>query len=125
MSDICIDNGWILTEEDLVSPTQCGVDKSGEKPAIKSKADGVRRAKAKVNALMNRSRNTLVAATKLICDVDVIRCIAILLHGSKGVDLVQWALRDFDVISGNASTLPVLGPIGLAGWVGGDTLMSH
>ena len=46
MSDLCIDKGWILTKEDLFSPTRCGVDKSGEKPAIKSKAEALRKAKA-------------------------------------------------------------------------------
>ena len=59
MSDLCIDKGWILTEEDLFSPTRCGVDKSGEKPAIKSKAEAFRKSKATVDAVVNRSRNTM------------------------------------------------------------------
>ena len=86
MADLCIDKGWILTEEDLFSPTRCGVSTSGEKPAVKSKADAIRKAKAKVETLMKRSRNTFVTATKLICDIDVIHGINIIQHGSSA----QW-----------------------------------
>jgi len=86
MADLCIDKGWLLTEEDLFSPTRCGASTCGEKPAVKSKADACRKARAKVDALMNRSRNTFVTATKLICDVDVVVGINIIQHGSRA----QW-----------------------------------
>ena len=117
MSDLCIDKGWILTEEDLFSPTRCGVDTSGEKPAIKSKAEGVRRARAKVDALMSRSRNTLVTATKLICDIDVIRGIAILLHGSRG----EWTSfnRLVETLTSSAATLRHCQSWAQSGWLAG------
>ena len=117
MSSLCFDKGWILTEEDLFSPTRCGAETSGEKPAIKSKAEGVRRAKAKVDALMNRSRNTLVVATKLICDVDVVRGIAILLHGSKG----EWTSFNglCETLTSSAETLRHCQSWAQSGWLAG------
>ena len=117
MSSLCFDKGWILTEEDLFSPTRCGAETSGEKPAIKSKAEGVRRAKAKVDALMNRSRNTLVVATKLICDVDVVRGIAILLHGSKG----EWTSFNglVQTLTSSAETLRHCQSWAHSGWLAG------
>ena len=107
----------LLTEEDLCSPTRCGVDTSGEKPAIKSKADGVRKAKQKVEALQNRSRNTLVTATKLICDVDVLRGIAILLHGSRG----EWTSFNelYETLTSAAATLRHCQSWAQSGWLAG------
>ena len=86
MADLCIDKGWLLTEEDLFSPTRCGASSGGDKPDPKSKADAIRKAQAKVQALMARSKNTFVTATKLICDVDVVHGINIIQHGSRA----QW-----------------------------------
>ena len=115
MSDLCIDKGWILTEEDLFSPTRCGVDKSGEKPAIKSKAEALRKAKATVDALVNRSRNTMVTATKLICDVDVVRGINIIQHGSRG----QWTAFNklFDTLTSTKETLQHCQCWARSGWL--------
>jgi hypothetical protein len=94
LSSLCLEKGWIVTEEDLFSTTRMGADaygdkpdnQSGDKPATTSKAAAHRCAKAKLDALKARTANTFVAATKLLCDIDVINGIRVILHGSKA----QW-----------------------------------
>ena len=91
------------------------MDKSGEKPAIKSKAEAFRKAKATVDALVNRSRNTMVTATKLICDVDVVRGINIIQHGSRG----QWTAFNklFDTLTSTKETLQHCQCWAQSGWL--------
>ena len=79
LSSLCMKKGWILTDEDLFAPTRLGATSSGDKPAPKSKAAGVRDAKQKLEALKKRQENNMVAATKLIVDVDVINGFRMLL----------------------------------------------
>ena len=83
LATLCQDKGWITTDEDLFATTRCGLDLSGEKPDPKSKAAAVKGAKAKLEALKNRSANTITAATKLCADIDVINGIRIILLGSR------------------------------------------
>ena len=45
LSALCLEKGLILTEEDLFAPTRCGVNLSGDKPEVKSKADAVKKTK--------------------------------------------------------------------------------
>jgi len=117
MADLCIDKGWLLTEEDLFSPTRCGVNTSGEKPAAKSKADALRKSKAKLDQLMNRSRNTFVTATKLICDVDVVRGINIIQHGSRA----QWTAFNklYETLTSAAATSEHCRRWALSEWLSG------
>ena len=84
MASACMDKGYIVTAEDLFTPTKCGLP-YGDKPdpAPKSKAAALRSAKRKLEDLKKRTQNTFVAATKLLCDDDVISGIRILLHGTK------------------------------------------
>ena len=86
LASLCLSKGWILTEEDLFASTRLGATSCGDKPAPKSKAAGVRDAQAKLDALKQRQRNTLVSATKLICDVDVVNGFRMLLHAGRS----QW-----------------------------------
>ena len=82
LSSLCLRKGWIVTEEDLFAPTRCGLPKdSGVQPA--SKAAALRSALQKLKYLKDRSQNTLAAATRLICDIDVINGFRILLLASK------------------------------------------
>ena len=89
LATLCLEKGWVLTEEDLFAPTRCGVetscekDASGDKLAPKSKAEALRVAKAKVEALKMRTANLFVAATKLLADIDVINGIRIILHAGR------------------------------------------
>jgi hypothetical protein len=85
LSSLCLDMGWVLTDEDLFSSTRCGANDCGDKPAPKSKAEAHRHAKARLEALKNRTQNTIVAATKLLCDDDVVNGIRVILHGSKAL----------------------------------------
>jgi hypothetical protein len=78
--------GWILTDEDLFSPTRLGASSCGDKPAPKSKAAGVRDAKQKLEALKARQQNNMVAATKLLADVDVVNGFRVLLLAGRS----QW-----------------------------------
>ena len=66
---------------------------------------------------MSRSRNTLVTATKLICDIDVIRGIAILLHGSRG----EWTSfnRLVETLTSSAATLRHCQSWAQSGWLAG------
>ena len=82
MGNACLNKGWVVTAEDLFAPTSCGA-MCGDKPAPTSKAAAFRSAKAKLDNLKKRTQNTFVAATKLICDDDVINGIRILLHGTR------------------------------------------
>ena len=92
LATLCLEKGWLLTEEDLFAPTGCGVeaslekDASGDKPAPKSKAEAMRAAKARIEALKMRTANVFVAATKLLADIDVIHGIRIILHAGRA----QW-----------------------------------
>ena len=72
LGSLCMKKGWILTEEDLFAGTRMGASSCGDKPAPKSKAAAVRDAKAKQDALIQRQKNVMVAATKCIADVDVV-----------------------------------------------------
>ena len=48
LSSLCLDKGWLVTEEDLFATTRCGVEVSGDKsasgdePAPQSKAAALR-----------------------------------------------------------------------------------
>jgi hypothetical protein len=86
LASLCMKKGWILTEEDLFSPTRLGALSDGDKPAPKSKAAGVRDANRKLEALKKRQENNMVAATKLISDVDVVNGFRMLLLGGRS----QW-----------------------------------
>ena len=85
LSSLCIRKGWIPTEEDLFAPTGCGkTNASGVQPAEpQSKAEALRSAQQKLKNLKDRSQNTLAAATRLVCDVDVVNGFRMLLLGSK------------------------------------------
>ena len=104
LATLCLEKGWLLTEEDLFAPTRCGVeaslekDASGDKPAPKSKAEAMRAAKAKVEALKMRTANVFVAATKLLADIDVINGIRIILHAGRA----QWT--GFNELVGDLTT---------------------
>jgi hypothetical protein len=86
LASLCMKKGWVLTEEDLFAPTRLGATSLGEKPAPKSKAAGVRDANNKLEALKKRQQNNMVAATKLVADVDVINGFRVLLLAAKS----QW-----------------------------------
>lgn len=86
LASLCLKKGWIVTEEDLFAPTRLGATASGDKPAPKSKAAGVRDAKKKLEDLKNRQQNTMVAASKLLVDVDVINGFRMLLLAGRS----QW-----------------------------------
>ena len=86
LASLCMKKGWILTSEDLFAPTGLGATRSGDKPAPKSKAAGVRDAKQKLEALKKRQENNMVAATKLISDADVLNGFRVMLLAGKS----QW-----------------------------------
>ena len=104
LATLCLEKGWLLTEEDLFAPTRCGVeaslekDASGDKPAPKSKAEAMRAAKARIEALKMRTANVFVAATKLLADIDVINGIRIILHAGRA----QWT--GFNELVGDLTT---------------------
>ena len=83
-----MDKGWLVTEEDLFATTRCGVEVSGDKPASgdgpapQSKAAALRGARAKVEVLKKRAANSLVAATRLLADIDVVSGIRIIVHAN-------------------------------------------
>ena len=85
LASLCIDKGWLVTEEDLFATTRCGAQSCGDKPDS-SKSAAVQGAKAKLEALKQKTQNTLVTATRLLCDVDVLNGIRIILHGTRA----QW-----------------------------------
>ena len=88
LANLCMDKGWIVTEEDLFASTRLGVDSNcGDKPAPKSKACAVESARAKLNKLKERTGNTLSTAARLCADVDVVNGIRIILHATKA----QWS----------------------------------
>ena len=78
--------------------TSCEEDASGDKLAPKSKAEALRSAKAKVDALKMRTANVFVAATKLLADIDVINGIRIILHAGRA----QWT--GFNELVGDLTT---------------------
>lgn len=80
---VCLNKGWLTTEEDLYASTRCGTTAYGDKPDPNSKKEAVKGAKAKLESLKQRSANTIVAATRLLNDIDVINGIRIILHCSK------------------------------------------
>ena len=80
LGSLVMSKGWVLTEEDLFTPTRLGATCLGDKPDPKSKAAGVQQANAKIEALQKRQQNTLVSAAKLLADVDVINGIRVLMH---------------------------------------------
>ena len=104
LATLCLEKGLLVAEEDLFAPTRCGVeaslekDASGDKPAPKSKAEAVRSAKAKIEALRMRTANVFVAATKLLADIDVINGIRIILHAGRA----QWT--GFNELVGDLTT---------------------
>lgn len=86
LASLCMKKGWILTDEDLFSPTRLGATSVGDKPAPKSKADGVRDARQKLESLKKRQENNMVAATKLLADVDVVNGFRVLMLAGRS----QW-----------------------------------
>ena len=104
LATICLEKGWLLTEEDFFAPTRCGVgasleeDASGDEPAPKSKAEAMRAAKASVEALKMRTSSVFVAATKFLADIDVINGIRIILHAGRA----QWT--GFNELIGDLAT---------------------
>jgi hypothetical protein len=80
LGSLCMSKGWVLTTEDLFSPTRLGATSCGDKPDASSKAAGLKDAKAKLERMKQRQQNTLVAAAKLLADVDVLNGIRALLH---------------------------------------------
>ena len=69
---------------------------------MKPKADALRKAKAKIDQLMNRSRSVFVTATKLIWDVGVVRGINAIQHGSRA----QWIAFNklYEILTSSAAT---------------------
>ena len=86
LSSLCMKKGWILTEEDLFSCTRLGATSGGAKPDPKSKAAGVRDAKQKLRALQDRQQNNMVAATKLMADIDVVNGFRVMMLAGRS----QW-----------------------------------
>ena len=86
LASLCMKKGWILTKEDLFAGTRLGASSCGDKPAPKSKAAAVRDAQAKVDALRKRQQNVMVAATKLLADVDVVNGFRMLMLAGES----QW-----------------------------------
>ena len=83
MSALCMQKGWITTCEDLFASTRLLKVDDGVKPDPKSKAEAVRAAKQKLEALRARTQNTMVTATRLLCDDDVVAGIRLVLHATE------------------------------------------
>ena len=86
LGGLCMKKGWILTAEDLFSPTRLGATSCGDKPVYASKAAGVKDAQAKIDALKNRQQNNMATAARLLADIDFINGLRmVLLAGAS-----QW-----------------------------------
>ena len=86
LSNMCMNKGWISTAEDLFAGAGMRSFRTeaenGSGPLPKSKAEALRSAKKKVDALKSRAKQTVAAATIAAADDDVINGINLIAHGS-------------------------------------------
>ena len=83
LSALCMQKGWVSTSEDLFASTRLLNVDDGVQPAPKSKAEAVKSAKQKLENLRGRTQNTVVTATRLLCDADVVAGIRLVLHAAE------------------------------------------
>ena len=82
LAALCMEKGWVLSAEDLFGGTRLFKVADGVTALPKSKAEAVKSAKAKLDGLKARTQNTVVTATRLVCDSDVVTGLRLVLHAT-------------------------------------------
>ena len=85
LSSCCINKGLIPTHEELFSIASGIGCPAPDMPKAKSKAQEVRNAKAKVEAVKKKAQSHVAAAAKVLCDQDCINGTRILGLGTRAV----------------------------------------
>ena len=81
LGKLLMHRGDVLAAEDLFAGT--GGSFKGEKNETRTKAEGVRNAKAKLAAVKSKFQGNLLSCVQLICDPDVVNGCRMLAHGHK------------------------------------------
>ena len=101
MASLCMHKGWVVASEGLFASTRLLNVGDGVKPAPKSKAEALRSAKQKLENLKAKTQNTVVTATRLLCDEDVVAGLRLVLHAAEAQHIAFGKLlKDFTSTEG-------------------------